>query len=167
MFEIILDYLRADYLKDLTESSLKELEVEAEYFMLSSLLEIINQRLGVEEQTNSDTKDEVNLIVEGNTFKCKPHALQYCKKELIDQNGDFNARSIPYLICPRQRIECGCPMPHETSLEDLVRRVLRRLEDNRVGYIVPPERTELWEDCEAAHFMDLLPDHPHCNKWFY
>ena len=163
MFGIILGYLRADYLKDLTESSLKELEVEAEYYQLTSLLEIIQQRLSVEEQNNSGTKDEVNVFVEGKTFKCKPHALQYCRKEWINQNGDFNAYDISHLICPRQRNECGCGRPHETTLEDLVRRVLRRLEDNRVGDVQPPIRTELREDSRAAMIMGLL----HSRKYFY
>jgi hypothetical protein len=149
VFEIILDYLRSDYLKNLSENCLEELKVEAEYFMLSSLLEIIQQRLGVEEQNNSNSKDEVYVIVNGKTFKCKPHALQYCDKELIDQNGDFNARD--YII-------------NHPTLEDFVRRVLRRLEDNRVGDVMPPQhRTELWEDSFAAHLMGLLPD----SKGFY
>ena len=163
MFEIILDYLRADYLKNLSENGLEELRVEAEYFMLSSLLEIIKQRLGVEEQNNSNSKDEVNVIVNGQTFKCKPHALQYCDNEFIDQKGDFNARDISGWICPRQRNECNCDRSHETTLEDLVRRVLRRLEDNRVGYIEPPIRTELRQDSFAAHLMGLLPAY----TWFY
>ena len=170
MFEIILDYLRADYLKDLTESSLKELEVEAEYFMLSSLLEIIKQRLGVEEQNNSNSKDEVNVIVLGHTFKCKPHALEYCVKELNDQNGDLIIDDVESseLICTIQRNDCGidCFGAHETTLENLVRRVLRRLEDNRVGIVEPPCGTELREDSEAAMYMGLLPDCPN-DKWFY
>ena len=172
MFKIILDYLRSDYLKNLSENCLEELKVEAEYFMLSSLLEIINQCLGVEEQNNSNSKDEVNVIVEGKTFKCKPHALQYCDKKLIDQNGDFQAKAISKGICLRQRNECRCFGPHETTLGDLVRRVLRRLEDNRVGDVMPPLtlRTELEEDSEAARCMGLLPSPyfgQNSSKWFY
>ena len=168
MFEIILDYLRADYLKNLSENCLQELKVEAEYFMLSSLLEIIQQRLGVEEQNNSNSKDEVNVIVEGKTFKCKPHALQYCRKKLIDQNGDFNAGYLPSgTICPRQRNECvSCGLYHGPTLEDLMRRILRRLEDNRVGDVEPPWGTELCEDSRAARCMGLLPGYPN-PKWFY
>ena len=156
MFAIILGYLRADYLKDLTESSLKELEVEAEYFMLSSLQKIINQR------------KDVNVIVEGQTFKCKGHALQYCDKELIDYKGDFNARVDEYdFICSLHRNECDCLRPHETTLEGLVRRVLRRLEDNKVGDVEPPRRTKLWDDSGAAQLMGLIPGfHPN-TKWFY
>ena len=160
MFAIILGYLRADYLKDLTGGSLKELEVEAEYFMLSSLQKIINQR------------KDVNVIVEGHTFKCKPHALQYCDKNLIDQNGDFNASKTPRNICQRCHkikkinVSRDCCSSHETTLEDVVRRVLRRLEDNRVGNVKPPMRTELREDSWAALWMGLLPDYPN-PKWFY
>ena len=107
------------------------------------------------------------LLLNGITFKCKPHALQYCDKEWINQNGDFNAKDyISHRICPRQRNECGCYRPHETTLEYRVRRVLRRLEDNRVGDVRPPERTELWEDSSAAIDMGLLPDYPN-YKWFY
>ena len=79
MFEIILDYLRSGFLEEMSNNNLMKLKVEAEYFMLSSLLEIIQQRLGVEKQNNSNSKDEVK----GRTFKCKPHALQYCDKERI------------------------------------------------------------------------------------
>ena len=154
MFKIILDYLRSDYLKDLSESSLKELEVEAEYFMLSSLQKIINQR------------KDINVFVEGKTFKCKPHALQYCRKEQIDQNGDFNAKDISQYICTGQRNECDCGRSHVPTLEDLVRRVLRRLEDNRVGDVMPPYLTELDVDSEAARCMGLLPGPPNL-KWFY
>ena len=160
MFKIILDYLRSGYLKDLTESSLKELEVEAEYFMLSSLQKIINQR------------KDVNVIYEGKTFKCKSYALQYCDEELIDYKGDFNARvNNINLICPLQMNECDCGRPHETTLEDLMRRVLRRLEDNRVGDVEPSEWTELWEDSGAAQLMGLLPSQTwfgqNSSKWFY
>ena len=133
MFEIILDYLRSGFLEEMSNNNLMKLKVETEYFMLSSLLEIIKQRLGVEEQNNCDTKDEVNVIVERKTFKCKPHALQYCNKELIDQNGDFHVRERPGFN------------------EDLMIRVLRKLEDNRVGDIWPPQhRTEWCEDSAAA-----------------
>ena len=167
MFNMILKYLRSGHLvQNLSSEVLSELEVEAEYYQLTSLMEIIQQRLSVEEQNNSGTKDEVNVFVEGKTFKCKPHALQYCRKERIDQNGDFNARDISSWLCPRQRNECDCGRPHEITLEDLVRRILRRLEDNRVGDVKPPERTELWEDSFAAMIMGLLPVNPN-RKWFY
>ena len=167
MFNMILKYLRSGHLvQNLSSEVLSELEVEAEYYQLTSLLEIIQQRLSVEEQNNSGTKDEVNVFVEGKTFKCKPHALQYCRKELINQNGDFNARDfIARWLCPRQRNECGCHRPHGPTLEDLVRRILRRLEDNRVGDVEPPE-TELREDSRAAMHMGLLPGNPN-PKWFY
>ena len=158
MFEIILDYLRSGYLKDLTESSLKELEIEAEYFMLSNLQKIINQRY------------DVNVIVEGETFKCKGHALQYCDKELIDYKGDFicDYYYISDLICdcPRERNGCDCILYHETPMEYRVRRILRRLEDNRVGDVEPPWYTELRKDSLAAIDMGLLPGYPN-PKWFY
>jgi hypothetical protein len=125
-------------------------------------MEIIKQRLVVEEQNNSDTKDEVNVIVNGQTFKCKPHALQYCRKDLIAQNGYFFVANISSLICPRQRNECRCGLYHGPTQEDLVRRVLRRLEDNRVGDVKPPV-LELMEDSCAAQVMGLLPD----SKCFY
>ena len=152
MFEIILDFLRSGFLEEMSNDNLMKLKVEAEYFMLTSLLEIINQRLSVEEQNNSNSIDEVNVIVEGQTFKCKPHALQYCDKKLIDQNGDFIARD--YIS------------DHQT-LMDTVRRLLRRLEDNRVGDVEPPMRTELLEDSSTAIWMGLLPGYPNPRKWFY
>ena len=151
MFEIILDYLRSCFLEEMSNDNLMKLKVEAEYFMLTSLLEIINQRLSVEEQNNSNSIYEVNVIVEGQTFKCKPHALQYCDKKLIDQNGDFIARD---------------HISDHQTLMDTVRRLLRRLEDNRVGDVEPPMMTELWKDSGAAFFMGLLPGFP-CNKYFY
>ena len=153
MFEIILDYLRSGFLEEMSNDNLMKLKVEAEYFMLTSLLEIINQRLSVEEQNNSYSIviDEVNVFVEGQTFKCKPHALQYCDKKLIDQDGDFIARD--YIS------------DHQT-LMDLVRRLLRRLEDNRVGDVEPPMMTELWKDSCNAMYMGLLPGPP-SKKWFF
>ena len=166
-FKTILKFLRSGSLvEEIPRRELFELQEDAQYFQLTSLMEIIQQRLGVEEQNNSDTKDEVNVNFMGQTFKCKPHALQYCRKELIDQNGDFNARDLSILICPRQRNECRCDRFHAPTLEDLVRKVLRRLEDNRVGNVEPPRRTELREDSFAARYMGLLPDAPN-DKWFY
>ena len=164
MFGITLNYLRSGFLETLPESSLEKLKVEAEYFQLMSLLEIIKQRLGVEEDNNSNSQGEVNVIHKGQTYKCKPDALQYCNKQLIDNNGDFNAYDISMLICRRN--ECNCSNYHAPTLEDLVRRVLRRLEENRVGDVLPPERTELWEDSYAAIDMGLLP-WVGSTIWFY
>ena len=161
MFNMILKYLRSGYLvEEIPRKELLELQVEAEYYQLTSLMEIIKQRLVVE--------DEVSVIYRGQTFKCKPHALQYCVKELIDQNGDFNARDDTFdLICTTQRNACYCYLPHEITMEDLLRRLLRRLEDNRVGEVEPPRRTELWEDSYAAIGMGLLPVYHDNAKWFY
>jgi hypothetical protein len=166
MFGIILGYLRSGFLEEMSNNNLMKLQVETEYFQISSLQEIIKQRLSVEDDTKSNSKDEVSVIYMGQTFKCKSHALQYCRKELIDQNGDFNARDISDRICPRQRNECRCPVAHVPTLEDLMRRVLRRLEDNRVGDVMHPKGTELFEDSFAARCMGLLPDYPN-PKWFY
>ena len=167
MFNMILKYLRSGHLvQNLASEVLSELEVEAEYYQLTSLQEIIQQRLSVEDHNNSDTKDEVSVIYRGQTYKCKPHALQYCIKELIDKNGNFNARDISDHICLRQRNECGCGLPRETTPGGVVRRVLRRLEDNRVGDVEPPRGTELREDSLAALWMGLLPDNPN-RKYFY
>ena len=163
-FKTILKFLRSGNLvEEIPRRELLELQEDAQYFQLTSLMEIIQQRLSVEEQNNSGTKDEVNVIVPGKTLKCKPHALQYCRKDLIAQNGYFFVANISSFICPRQRNECDCGKSH---LEDLVRRVLRRLEDNRVGDVQPPWGTELFEDSCAARDMGLLPG---CNnpKWFY
>ena len=175
MFKIILDFLRSGFLEEISNNNLMKLQVEAEYFQLSSLSEIIKHRLGVEEQNNSNSKDEVNVIVEGQTFKCKPHVLQYCDKKLIDQNGDFNARDIISrdYICLLERDWCGCDLAHaqpldvyEITLEDLVRRVLSRLEENRVGDVEPPRRTVLSEDTGAARGMGLLPGYPNKKCFF-
>ena len=168
-FKTILKFLRSGSLvEEIPRRELFELQEDAQYFQLTSLMEIIQQRLSVEDHNNSGTKDEVNVIVNGITFKCKPHALQYSNKDRIDQNGDFNAiKDLPsHHICPRQRNECRCVDYHGPTQEDLVRRVLRRLEDNRVGDVQPPEGTELCEDFMAAFVMGLLPRYPN-YKYFY
>ena len=62
MVEVILNYLRSDYLENFTERELLKLEVEAEYFQLSRLQLIIKELLSVVEDQNSNpSADEVNV----------------------------------------------------------------------------------------------------------
>ena len=45
MFGIILDYLRSDFLEEISRCGLLKLQQEVEYFMISSLQTVINERL--------------------------------------------------------------------------------------------------------------------------
>ena len=47
-----------------------------------------------------------------------------------------------------------------------MRRVLRRLEEDRVWDVEAQMRTELSEDSVVAHLMGLIPGYPN-TKWFY
>ena len=47
MFKIILNFLRSNYLEELSSKDLKKLQVEAEHFEIASLQQIIQQRLNV------------------------------------------------------------------------------------------------------------------------
>ena len=109
---------------------------------------------------------DVNIVVGGMIFRCKKSALRHCSPYRIDLNGDFRACFIPK-ICGKSRSLCGCAWPHEITLEDLVKRILNLLENNRVivNKIAPPTGTMLFEDSIAAKGMGLLPIYP--TKWFY
>ena len=69
MFGIILGYLRSGFLEEMSNNNLMKLQVETEYFQISSLQEIIKQRLSVEDDTKSNSKDEVNVIVKWNNIQ--------------------------------------------------------------------------------------------------
>ena len=101
---------------------------------------------------------EFEFKVGSSTFKCKKSIFDYADVKLISFKGD--------LVAPNHNKEDLMRRINHPTLEDFVRRLLRRLEDNRVGDVQPPERTELWDDSRSAHFMGLLPDYPN-YKWFY
>lgn len=110
--------------------------------------------------------DQVELNIGNQKYMCKKSALVYANVSIIHENGQFDIKTPK--ICPNQRSEC--PMyrtyhnqPHETSLEDLLKRILTRLDNNRVGQVKPPERSELWEDYCAAVSMNLFSSP---SNWF-
>jgi hypothetical protein len=100
--------------------------------------------------------DQTEFKVGSSTFKCKKSIFDYADVKLISFKGD--------LVAPNQdkiAEELGI------TLEDLMRRILSRLEDNIVWDVEPPRRTDLLEDSRAAIWMGLLPGYPNPRKWFY
>ena len=76
-FEIILNFLRNNKLEDLSKTELKNLKIEASYFMLENLLIIINERLNNLEvyrfrYWNEQEKQEFNYSVKKSYFKGVP-----------------------------------------------------------------------------------------------
>lgn len=63
MFGIILDYLRSDFLEEMHRCGLLKLQQEAEYFMISRLQTVINQRLKNLELAAISETNEVRFVV--------------------------------------------------------------------------------------------------------
>merc|ERR1719154_830738 len=125
-------------------------------------MEIIKQRL----EEEPEEEEQVNVIVEGKTYKCKPHALQHCNEQWLDEDGNLDALVVFWSFCKMPPDLCDCAQSHAATMEDLVNRMLRRLEDDKVSYEQPPFGTELYADSYTAVGMGLFPRGFPPQKWF-
>ena len=111
----------------------------------------------------TDKTATVDLKIKDNVYKISKVALnKYGTVNVIGDCGSIGGRMIK--ICSKQRDRfygCNCNSPHETTLEDLITRIVTYLQNDKVQDLEPCVRTQLLEDSWAAREMGLLK----CGKW--